>query len=81
MSPVANTQISVTRLAGEIGAEVAGVDASEYLPDDVAAQIRQALLDHKVVFLHDQRLDYATQVRQPARRTARPRRPAPRRAH
>jgi taurine dioxygenase len=61
MSPVA-IQVRITRLAGEIGAEVGGVDAAETLPDDVVAQVRQALLDHKVIFLRDQRLDYAAQV-------------------
>lgn len=61
MSPVA-TQVSITRLAGEIGAEIGGVDAAGPLVDDVVAQVRQALLDHKVIFLRDQRLDYAAQV-------------------
>jgi alpha-ketoglutarate-dependent sulfate ester dioxygenase len=61
MSPVA-THVSVTRLAGEIGAEIGGVDAAGPLPDDVVEQVRQALLDHKVIFLRDQDLDYAAQV-------------------
>jgi alpha-ketoglutarate-dependent taurine dioxygenase len=61
MSPVA-TQVRITRLAGEIGAEIGALDAAGSLPDDVVAQVRQALLDHKVIFLRDQRLDYAAQV-------------------
>ena len=43
--------IGVIRLAGHIGAEISGVDTGEVLSDDAVAQIRQALLDHKVVFL------------------------------
>jgi len=56
------TRIGVTRLAGNIGAEITGVDAGDQVSEDVTAQIRQALLDHKVVFLRDQHLDYARQV-------------------
>jgi len=56
------TRIGVTRLAGNIGAEITGVDVGDQVSEDVTAQIRQALLDHKVVFLRDQHLDYARQV-------------------
>ena len=55
-------RIGVARLAGDIGAEISGVDTGEALSDDAVAQIRQALLDHKVVFLRGQNLDYARQV-------------------
>ena len=56
------TRIGVTRLAGNIGAEISGIDTAGLPSDDAVAQIRQALLDHKVVFLRDQSLDYARQV-------------------
>ena len=56
------TQVWLTKLAGNIGAQISGIDAGDALSDDVVAQIRQALLDHKVVFLRDQNLDYARQV-------------------
>jgi alpha-ketoglutarate-dependent sulfate ester dioxygenase len=56
------TQTGIRRLAGHIGAEITGVDAGTALGDDTIAQVRQALLDHKVVFLRDQSLDYARQV-------------------
>ncbi|HTS98964.1 MAG TPA: TauD/TfdA family dioxygenase [Streptosporangiaceae bacterium] len=56
------TRIGLRRLAGNIGAEITGVDAGAAPGDDAAGQIRQALLDHKVVFLRDQSLDYARQV-------------------
>ena len=56
------TRIGVTRLAGNIGAEISGIDTAGLPSDDAVAQIRQALLDHKVVFLRDQSLDYAGQV-------------------
>jgi alpha-ketoglutarate-dependent sulfate ester dioxygenase len=56
------TKVGVRRLAGNIGAEITGVDTGADLGDDAIAQIRQALLDHKVVFLRGQNLDYARQV-------------------
>ena len=56
------TRIGIRRLAGHIGAEITGADAGTGLGDDAIAHIRQALLDHKVVFLRDQSLDYARQV-------------------
>jgi len=55
------TRIGIRRLAGHIGAEITGADAGTELGDDTIAQVRQALLDHKVVFLRDQSLDYAGQ--------------------
>src|SRR5262249_461466 len=62
-------RIGVRRLAGHIGAEITGVappppptDHPAPLPDDPIAQIPQAILDHKVVFLRAQGLDYISQV-------------------
>ncbi len=55
-------RIGIRRLAGHIGAEITGADAGTDLGDDTIARVRQALLDHKVVFLRDQGLDYARQV-------------------
>jgi hypothetical protein len=56
------TTIGVSRLAGNIGAEITGVDAGNSPSDYTVAQVRQALLDHKVVFLRYQDLDYNRQV-------------------
>jgi alpha-ketoglutarate-dependent taurine dioxygenase len=58
----ATTRVEVIRLAGNIGAEIAGVDTGVPLDDEAVAGIRRALLDHKVVFLRDQRLDYGQEV-------------------
>jgi taurine dioxygenase len=55
--------IRVARLAGNIGAEISGVDAGAPLGDDVIERLRRELLTHKVIFLRDQRLDYEKQVR------------------
>jgi alpha-ketoglutarate-dependent sulfate ester dioxygenase len=55
-------RIGVTRLSGNIGAEISGVDAGEVLSDETVAEVRRALLQHKVVFLRDQHLNYARQV-------------------
>jgi alpha-ketoglutarate-dependent sulfate ester dioxygenase len=48
---------AITRLAGRLGAVISDVDASE-ASDEVVGAIRQALLEHRVVFLRDQQLDY-----------------------
>src|ERR1700683_1169819 len=55
-------KLGVRRLAGNIGAEITGADTGTDLGDDAITQIRQALLDHKVVFLRGQNLDYARPV-------------------
>ncbi len=55
-------QIEVQQIAGNIGAEIVGVDTGDDLADAVVAQVRQALLAHKVVFLRDQTLDYERQI-------------------
>ena len=48
--------IEVHRIAGALGAEIAGVDAARPLADEVIAELRQALLDHLVIFLRGQQL-------------------------
>ena len=40
--------ISVAPIAGALGAEVSGVDLARKLPDATIAEIRQALLTHRV---------------------------------
>jgi taurine dioxygenase len=49
--------ITVTPIAGSIGAEIRGVDLADDLDDEVVAEIRQAWLEHLVVFFRDQALD------------------------
>jgi alpha-ketoglutarate-dependent sulfate ester dioxygenase len=56
------THVDVIPLAGHIGAEITGVDTGQPLSDDTIDRIRQALLDHKVVFLRGQSLNYRRQV-------------------
>jgi len=46
----------IRQMTPAIGAELVGVSAASELSDDVIAEIRQALLDHKVIFLRDQDL-------------------------
>jgi taurine dioxygenase len=46
----------VKRTAGALGAELSGVDLSSALSGPQAAEIRQALLDHQVIFLRNQAL-------------------------
>ncbi|MES2226560.1 MAG: TauD/TfdA family dioxygenase [Pseudomonadota bacterium] len=48
--------MTVTRLAGAIGAEISGVDLRRPLPAEQGAALRRIWLDHGVVFLRDQQL-------------------------
>jgi len=58
-----SVHLTVEPLAGRIGAEIRGVDAAGDLNDGTVARIRRALVEHRVGFLRDQRLDYEAQVR------------------
>lgn len=46
--------ISIRPVAGALGAEISGVDLSRDLNDETIAEIRQALLDHLVIFFRGQ---------------------------
>jgi taurine dioxygenase len=48
--------IEVRPIAGALGAELHGVDMSRDLEDDVVGEVRQAFLDHLVIFLRDQKV-------------------------
>jgi alpha-ketoglutarate-dependent taurine dioxygenase len=47
-------RIEVSNVTSAIGAEVRGVIAGPHLDPDVVAEVRRALLAHKVIFLRDQ---------------------------
>jgi taurine dioxygenase len=49
--------LDVQPISGALGAEVRGVDLGTSLDDATIAAIRQALLDHCVIFFRDQRFD------------------------
>jgi taurine dioxygenase len=57
--------LEITPLTPAIGAEVSGLDLAEPLGDETIAKLRQALLDHLVIFLRgqditdEQHLDFA----------------------
>ena len=51
-----NTTLEIHPIAGALGAELHGVDLSVDLSDATVAAIRQALLDHLVIFFRDQEL-------------------------
>jgi taurine dioxygenase len=52
-----NSHIEISPIAGALGAEIGGVDVAQDLDDVVISEIRQALLDHGVIFFRDQQLD------------------------
>ena len=54
-----NSRIEVRPIAGAIGAEIHNVDVGADLDEGNVGDIRQALLDHCVIFFRDQKLDVA----------------------
>jgi len=52
-----NASLEIQPIAGALGAEIGGVDLAEDLCDQMISEIRQALLDHCVIFFRDQDLD------------------------
>ncbi len=50
--------LRVRQINPVLGAEISGVDLSQDLSDETIGQIRQALLDHLVIFFRDQEIDY-----------------------
>ena len=54
--------IEVRPISGALGAEIHGVDISRDLEDDVVGEMRQAFLDHLVIFLRDQKVTPHQQV-------------------
>lgn len=61
------TDLKIRKLAGALGAEIAGVDLSRDLPDATIAAIRAAFVEHQVIFFRDQHLTPDQQVRFGAR--------------
>ncbi|PYM79566.1 MAG: taurine dioxygenase [Candidatus Rokuibacteriota bacterium] len=61
------TRLEVHPIAGALGAELSGVDLGADLDDATIKEIRQALLDHCVIFFRDQAFD-AEQHKRLARR-------------
>ncbi len=51
-----NRRIEVAPISGSLGAEISGVDLSKPIDDAAFAEIRQAFLDHCVIFFRDQKL-------------------------
>ena len=56
------SSLHIRRLSGALGAEISGVDLSADLADTTIAAIRQALVDHQVIFLRDQALTPQSQT-------------------
>ena len=51
-----------TRIAGSLRAEISGISLADDLSDETIAEIRQALLDHLVIFFRDQKLTPEQQI-------------------
>jgi taurine dioxygenase len=50
------SSLEIKRIAGALGAEIHGVDLSAGLTESLVAAIRQAFLDHQVIFFRNQQL-------------------------
>ncbi|MGO1765987.1 MAG: TauD/TfdA dioxygenase family protein, partial [Advenella sp.] len=48
--------MEIRKLTGTVGAEIFGIDVSKPLSSAVLTDVRQALLDHCVIFFRDQQL-------------------------
>lgn len=57
------SQLQIHPLNPTVGAEIRGVDISQELDEANVAEIRQALLDHHVIFFRDQDLDHDQHIR------------------
>jgi taurine dioxygenase len=55
-------QLDVQPVSGALGAEIAGVDLSSPLSDEVFRAVRHALIDFGVIFFRDQKLSPEAQV-------------------
>ena len=55
---MAYQRISVEPLTPAIGAEISNIDLREPLEDETYAEVRQALLEHGVIFFRDQPIDH-----------------------
>ena len=62
-SAISNTaRIEVRPVTGGIGAEISGIDIGEALSAATVSELRQALLDHLVIFFRDQEITPAQQL-------------------
>jgi taurine dioxygenase len=59
---VSYKHIEVKPTSSFTGAEISGVNLSGHLSDEAIAEIRQALLQWKVVFFRNQNIDHAAQI-------------------
>jgi alpha-ketoglutarate-dependent taurine dioxygenase len=60
---LARAALDVRPIAGQIGAEIAGLDISQPLDEATVAAVRDALLRHRVLFFRNQTLEHASQIR------------------
>ena len=62
MTRISTAALHITPLTRSIGAEVSGLSLAATLADEVIAQLRAALLRHKVLFFREQHLTPSQQV-------------------
>ncbi|MEU3295383.1 TauD/TfdA family dioxygenase [Streptomyces longwoodensis] len=62
LHPPQSGRLTVRRVAGRIGAEISGVDLRAEQDDATVAEIRRAVLTHRVVFFRGQDIDHAQHI-------------------
>ena len=51
--------MKIRKIAGALGAEISGIDLAAGVSAELAAAVRQVLLDHQVIFMRNQQLSPA----------------------
>lgn len=62
MTTQTETLLELEPISGVLGATVRGIDLADDLSDDIVAEIRQAFVDHQVLFFRDQTLSAEQQM-------------------
>jgi taurine dioxygenase len=59
---MSSKHFDISPVAGRIGAEIIGIDLTTDLDNDIIREIRQTLVDYKVIFFRQQQIDSQQQV-------------------
>jgi taurine dioxygenase len=62
-TPMAGPILNIRPVAGALGAEISGVDLAGDLDDETIGRLRQAFVEHQVIFFRDQHLTPGEQAR------------------
>ena len=52
--------ITIKKISGALGAEISGIDLNQKLSSEEIHSIKQAFLDHQVIFLRNQDIQFCS---------------------